>query len=147
MCPPCSGNVKTGRYAILLIIIHALVAALHGASHVRLNIPLSLSQNIFVVAVIMVLPLVAGLLIWKKRNLSGAGVLLCSMTGALFFGAYNHFVASSPDHVSHVAVMTPARWVIVFQVTALLLALVEAFGCLIGLWMLKSCLGVSRTTV
>jgi hypothetical protein len=146
MCQPFSGNVKVARYAILLILIHALVAALHGAAHVRLYVQLSLSQNIFVVVVITVLPLVAGLLIWKKRNLSGAGVLLCSMTGALFFGVYNHFVSSSPDHVSHVAVMSPAEWVIVFQVTALLLVLIEASGCLIGLWMLKSRWRVSRTT-
>ena len=66
------------------------------------------------------------------------------MAGALVFGVYNHFVASSPDHVSHVAVVASGGWVIVFQVTAALLVIIEAFGCLVGGWMLRLYLGRSR---
>ena len=138
--------IKAAHYAIWLIIAHALVSALHGAAHQRLDVPLSPSQKLFVVVVIIVLPLVAGLLLWKKQHLSGALLLLGSMAGSLVFGVYNHFVASSPDHVSHVAIAATGGWVTVFQVTAALLAVVEAFGCLIGAWMLMLCLGRSRLT-
>jgi hypothetical protein len=129
--------VKAARYAIQVIVVHALVSALHGAAHARLDIPLSFAQNLFVVVVIMIAPLVAGALLWRKHYLSGAIIFFCSMAGALVFGVYNHFVASSPDHVSHVAVMASGGWVIVFQVTAALVAIIEAFGCLIGVRMLK----------
>lgn len=136
--------VRAARYGIQAVVVHALVSALHGAAHARLNIPLSFAQNLFVVVVIAVAPLAAGVLLWRKHYLSGAIIFLCSMAGALIFGAYNHFVASSPDHVSHVAAAASGGWVIVFQATAVLLALVEAFGCMLGAWMMRLCLGGSR---
>ena len=136
--------VKAARYAIQVIVVHALVSALHGAAHAQLDVPLSFAQNLFVVVVIMIAPLVAGLLLWRKQHLSGTLIFVCSMAGALVFGVYNHFVASSPDHVSHVAVMASGGWVIVFQVTAALVAIIEAFGCLVGGWMLRLYLGGSR---
>ncbi len=138
--------IRAVRYATGVIIIHAMVSSLHGAAHVRLNVPLSFAQNLYIVVVIVISPVVAGLLLWKGRELSGALLFLCSMAGALVFGVYNHFAVSSPDHVSHVAVMASGEWVIVFQVTAVLLALVEAFGCLVGGWMLKLYLSRSRLT-
>jgi hypothetical protein len=138
--------LKAARYAILVVVVHALVSALHGAAHARLNVPLSFAQNLFIVVVIVAAPLVAWLLLWKKHHLAGAIIFTCSMVGALIFGAYNHFVASSPDHVSHVAAVASGGWVIVFQVTAVLLALVEAFGCLLGVWMLRLYPGRSSLT-
>ena len=138
--------VRALRYAIWVIMVHALVSALHGAAHLRLNVPLSFAQNLYIVVVIVVSPVVAGLLLWKGRQLSGTLLFLCSMAGAFVFGVYNHFAVSSPDHVSQVGVMVSGMWVTVFQVTAVLLALVEAFGCAVGAWMLKLYLSTSRLT-
>ncbi|HEX8649735.1 MAG TPA: hypothetical protein VF708_02765 [Pyrinomonadaceae bacterium] len=138
--------IKAAQYAIGVVIIHLLVSALHGASHQRLNVPLSSAQNLFIIVVIFISPLAAALLLWKKQHASGALLLLGSMAGSLAFGVYNHFVASSPDHVSHVAAAASGVWVTVFQVTAALLAVVEAFGCLAGVWILRLCLGASRLT-
>lgn len=132
------------QYAVWVVFVHALVSALHGAAHLRLNVPLSLSQNIYIVVVIGILPVVAGLLLLKRRHLSGTLLFLGSMAGAFVFGVYNHFAVSSPDHVSQVAVIASGKWVSVFQVTAVLLALVEAFGCLVAGWMVKLYLGISR---
>lgn len=128
-----------------MIIIHALVSALHGAAHEQLDVPLSTFQNLYVLLVIVIAPVVAWLLLWRKQFLAGAVLLLCSMAGSLFFGVYNHFVASSPDHVSHVAAAASGIWVVVFQVTAALLAVVEAFGCLVGVWLLRLSSGGSRS--
>jgi hypothetical protein len=137
---------KAVSYAIALIIIHALVSMLHGAAHQRLNVPLSLSQQLYVVLIIFIAPLVAGLLLWRKQYLRGALLLFGSMTGALVFGVYNHFVTIGPDHVSHLRVAATGAWVTVFQVTAVLLAIVEAVGGLVGAWMMRLCLGASKLT-
>jgi hypothetical protein len=138
--------IKAVRYAMGAVMVHLLVSALHGASHGRLNVPLSSAQNLFIIIVIFLSPLIAALLLWKKQHLSGALLLLGSMAGSLAFGVYNHFVASSPDHVSHVAAAASGMWVTVFQVTAALLAVVEASGCLAGVWILRLCPGASRLT-
>ena len=141
-----SQMIKAAQYAIVVVIVHALVSLLHGAAHQRLNVPLSLSQNLYVVLVIFIAPLVAWALLWRKKYLLGALLLTASMAGALVFGVYNHFVASSPDHVSHVAAAATGGWVTVFQFTAVLLAVVEAVGCVFGIWLLKLSPGRSRLT-
>lgn len=138
--------MKAARYAVWVIVIHALVSVLHGAAHQRLNVPLSLAQNLYVIVVIFFAPLVAALLLWKKQHFSGALLFLGSMAGSLVFGLYNHYVANSPDHVSHVALSADTTWATIFQVTAALLAGLEAFGCLVGAWMLKLYTGASRLT-
>ena len=48
----------------------------------------------------------------------------------LIFGVANHFLIVSADHVSH---LPAGQWVLPFQVTAVLLALTESVGCLVGL--------------
>lgn len=138
--------IRAVQYAVLVIVVHALVSALHGAAHLRLNVPLSFAQNLYIVVVVVIAPLVAGLLLWKGRHLSGTLLLIGSMAGAFVFGVYNHFAVSSPDHVSHVAAMSSGKWVTVFQVTAVLLALVEASGCVVGGWLLKLYSGTSKLT-
>lgn len=86
----------------------------------------------------MLAPLVAGLLLMKRMRAIGALLLACSMAGSLLFGVYNHFVLISPDHVSHVGALPQKFWAFIFQMTAALLALVEALGIWAGIRMLKS---------
>jgi hypothetical protein len=58
------------------------------------------------------------------------------MTGSLLFGIYYHIVASGPDNV---AFLHPHPWTQAFRVSAVLLAVVELAGVLVGK------LGISRT--
>ncbi len=125
------------RFALYAVVAHAAVVALHSAAHEILGVKATPAQLVFIVAVIMVAPLVAGLLLWRGKERAGALLLICSMLGSLAFGVYYHFVADTADHVSHVARMSPANWAIVFQATALLLALVEALGAWAGWSVLK----------
>jgi hypothetical protein len=53
------------------------------------------------------------------------------MFGSLLFGVYYHFVAVSPDHVSHLPEGDAQG---VFIVTAILLAISEAAGTAFGIW-------------
>lgn len=120
-----------------MIIAHALISSLHATAHRRLGIELSPSQLVFIGVVIIVAPLLAGLLIWKGTRTAGALLLAFSMTGALLFGVINHFVLISPDHVQHVPGLPGSLPVLLFQMTAVLLALVEAIGVIAGLMALK----------
>ena len=125
------------RLAIATIIAHAVVGALHAAAHQILGVEVSSTQLIFIVTVITLAPLVAAVLLWKRVKTFGAMLMICSIAGSLVFGVYNHFMASSPDHVSHVARLPQKTWTIIFQITAALLALIEAFGIWAGRRTLK----------
>ena len=125
------------RLALMIVIAHTVALAAHAAAHQILGVQASQAQMVFIVAVIIIAPPLAGILIWRGVKGAGALLLACSMAGAFVFGVYNHFVAASPDHVSQVSVMSPAAWAIIFQVTALLLAVAEGFGVYAGVLMLK----------
>jgi hypothetical protein len=125
------------RLALSMIIVHAVVVSLHSAAHQALGVQASPLQLIYIVLVIMLAPLVAGLLLWKSLKTAGALLLVCSLAGSLIFGIFNHFIAISPDHVKSVAALPQKGWAFVFQITAALLALVEAFGIWAGIGLLK----------
>lgn len=125
------------RLALAAVVAHAAVLVAHSAAHEILGVEASPAQLAFIVAVIIVAPLAAGLLLWKRKEKAGASLLIGSMIGSLVFGVYYHFVADTTDHVSHVARMTPLGWSVVFQATAFLLALIEAFGVWAGWSVLK----------
>ncbi|HEV2915550.1 MAG TPA: hypothetical protein VGX92_19880 [Pyrinomonadaceae bacterium] len=124
------------RFALLIVLLHATVVALHAAAHRILNIEASPSQTLFIVIFIMAAPLLAGALIWTGARAAGAALLALSMAGALLFGLYNHFILVSPDHVLHISGDSRA-WVMMFQLTAVLLALSEGMGVVAGLLTLK----------
>jgi len=54
------------------------------------------------------------------------------MLGELAFGGYYHFVLAGADNVSAVGHLAMRSWAQVFQVSALLLALVEFAGVVAG---------------
>jgi uncharacterized MnhB-related membrane protein len=124
--------------SIAIIALHAMVTAAHSAAHMSLNILMNGWQNAYIFIVIVLLPLVAGFLIWKRARL-GYLILSLSMLGALVFGGYYHFVLAGADNVSTVAHHALRSWAQLFQVSALLLALVEFAGVVAG------ALGMART--
>jgi hypothetical protein len=77
------------------------------------------------------MPIAAAALYWTRWQRFGALLLTVSMTGSFLFGVYHHFVAVSPDHVSHLP-EGDARGL--FIATAILLAAVEAAGIAFGVW-------------
>ena len=129
---------RAARFALITIILHVLVSAMHGTAHRTLNVELSRAQIVFIAIVITIAPLLAGLLIWRGATTAGAIMLALSMAGSLVFGVYYHFVLISPDHVSHLAGIPGTIPVIMFQATAVLLALLEGLGVIAGIMLLKS---------
>lgn len=110
------------------MLLHLLVNIAHGAAHTNLHIEMNSWQSVYILVVILVLPLVAAVLLWRRSRL-GFPLLFASMLGALLFGGYYHFIAAGADNV---ASLPPHSWALPFQVTAVLLALTEAAGVVVG---------------
>jgi hypothetical protein len=123
-------NLKFAAY--LVVVVHLLLVILHAASHQVLEVDPTTLQLSFILIVIMAAPLIAGLLL-RKWSMAGSILLTLSMAGSFLFGAYNHFVAHSIDHVAEVALLQPEVWSTLFRLSAVALAISEAAGTMIGL--------------
>lgn len=117
---------KLAAVATIIVIIHAVVVSLHALAHGKLEIQAARLDTMYIVLVIIIAPLAAGVLIWTKYRRIGLIVLGLSMLGAFVYGVYNHFFSPGIDNVANVA---EGRWGMVFGLTAILLAVVEAVGC------------------
>jgi len=116
------------RAGVIIVALHFLILIVHSAAHINLHIEMNLWQSVYIILVIVVLPLVSGVLLWRGARI-GFLLLMCSMLGALIFGGYYHFIAAGMDNVASVG---SHFWGSVFRVTAVLLALTEAAGVLTG---------------
>jgi hypothetical protein len=123
------------RFGVAIVVLHVLVVFPHSIAHTMMHIDMNLWQNIYIGLVILIGPVVSGILLWRSAR-SGLALLVLTMTGSLLFGIYYHFVASGPDNV---AFLHPHPWTQTFRVSAVLLAVVELVGVIVGL------LGISRT--
>ena len=118
----------------LAVLAHLVVSIVHGRAHESLVVGLSSWQNIYVLTVIVIAPLIAMVLIWTRLARSGLMLLVVSMAGSLIFGVVYHYIVISPDHVSH---LPPGDAQGLFRTTALLLVLTELLGVVVGLWGLR----------
>jgi hypothetical protein len=122
-------------YGTAIVLSHLLITIVHGIAHADLQIGLSTAQKLFVLLVINVCPLIAMALLWTRHQRAGLALLSISMGASLVFGVWNHFVVSGPDHVAEVA----EGWMgHLFQITAVLLALIEAAGGWLGFVWLRA---------
>lgn len=108
-----------------VVLAHLIVNIVHGQAHTRLGVGLSNWQQIYVVTVILLAPLVALALSFTRYARAALWLLLVSMLGALIFGLCYHYLIISPDHVAHLPA-GDARGL--FRMTALLLLITEVFG-------------------
>jgi Na+/proline symporter len=117
------------------VLAHLAVMMLHGQAHDQLSVGLSSWQNIYVLIVIAIAPLVAMVLLWTRFTRQGLLLLVVSMAASLIFGLVYHYIVVSPDHVSH---LPPGDAQGQFRITAALLILTELFGVVVGLLGLRS---------
>lgn len=129
-------NTRTLKLTALgVVAIHFMVVVLHSIAHEVLSVKATPAQLAFIIPVIIVAPVVAGILLPKFVR-TGTILLAASMLGSLVFGVYYHFIADTIDHVAHVAFRQPIFWSQMFQLTAYLLALTELPGTGLGLILL-----------
>ena len=117
---------------IAVVIGHLVISLLHGNAHSGAHIELSSLATLFVFAIILAGPLVGLALTWVSRR-TGGWVVAITMAAAFAFGVVNHFLLTSPDHVTQVA----SEWRPLFASTAALLALSEALGSCLALQLVR----------
>ena len=118
------------RCGLSIVAFHFLISLVHGVAHSRLQIDMNLWQSVYILLVITLLPLVSGVLIWR-RGRGGFLLLAGAMMGSLVFGVYYHFIAVGADNV---ATLGLHPWAAPFQLTAALLAILESVGVLTGIF-------------
>ena len=85
--------------------------------------------------IISIAPVVALIMIWTRYPNAGLWLMLLSMFGSFVFGCYHHFIELGTDNVS----LIPAGdWRLAFQITAVLLAFIEAAGCILSIFALRT---------
>ena len=117
--------------ALSLIAFHFVVVVMHSIAHEVVKVKATPAQLAFIIPVIIVAPVVAGIMLPKFKR-AGTVLLFVSMLGSFVFGLYYHFIADTIDHVSHVARLQPAFWSMMFQLTAYLLLVSELLGTVVG---------------
>jgi hypothetical protein len=116
---------------ILIVLAHVIAIPFHGLAHMKIPISISLFQGLFVSFMSVFVPIASIVLLWKQFYRVGVWLLLCSMVSSLAFDSYNHFIVFSPDRID---VVPHNEWGLLFQVTAVILAMTEAIGCGVGVW-------------
>ena len=107
-----------------VVIIHHIVAYLHGGAHNDLAILMAAWQNTFINVVIVFLPLVGVILLWTPYRRIGLYAVAVGMVGAMVFGIVHHYMLESPDHISHLPHGSPHVHA-TFQWTAGAIAMLE----------------------
>jgi len=125
-------HTSTWRWLAAVVLAHLVVSFVHGSAHARADVPLSQAATLFVFIVILAGPVLGLALTWPAERL-GSWIVAITMAGSLVFGVVNHFVLSSPDHVSHVN----PQWRTLFATTAVLIAITEALGSVLALRMAR----------
>ena len=125
---------RVASLVTLAVVAHLVVVLFHGQAHTRLEVGLANWQQLYVMVVILLAPLVALLLSWTRYARAGIWLLLVSMLGSLIFGALYHYIIISNDHVSHLPA-GDARGM--FRVTALLLLVTETLGVFVGAMLVR----------
>jgi hypothetical protein len=109
------------------VVLHFIVTAVHGSAHDGAAVEQGRAAMAFIFLVIIAGPLVGLAWMWLNPR-AGARLIGITMAASLLFGLINHFIIPGADRVDHVA----AAWRGLFGVTAVVLALIEAFGAALG---------------
>lgn len=127
-------NYETGtlrRLGIGAVLLHAVIVIPHSIAHSLLHIQMVAWQRIFILVVIVIAPIVSAVLLWREIK-SGFILLAFSMGGAFLFGLYYHFMAAGPDNVASLNAHS-VMLSLTFQLSAVLLALIELAASVVGL--------------
>jgi len=123
------------RYAILVVLAHIVINAIHGIAHQQLGVSISDFQSAYVFIVTLVAPIIAVIMLLfldkPKILLGGAWLLFVSMLASLLFGVVYHIVIPSSDNIFTV-MQNPSLYSVVFTSTAVLLLIVEGVGTWVG---------------
>jgi hypothetical protein len=122
-------NRRLTRAMVIVVVMHLVANTGHAVAHVSLGVTAPVPNTVFIILVIFTAPVVAAIL-WTRHQRLGAWLLLGSMSAAALFGAYFHYVKTSPDHVDHLPAGDLQQ---LFRLTAALLLSLECIGAVLGI--------------
>jgi hypothetical protein len=129
---PAARRARATQWLFWLVIVHVVATLVHAAAHGVLGITPSPVESAFIVALIVVLPVV--MLPFALRGSRAAmAVLTLAFAAAWLYGTVNHFIIEGADHVSG---LDHGGWPAIFTVTGVLLLILEAAGTLLAAWLL-----------
>jgi len=120
-------------YATLVVLTHAAVIFWHLELLARLNAALKADQVPFLAGLANVIPLLALISLWAQFPKLG-GWLLLFLAVPLVIGGYSHFLSPGSDNVFR---MAPGDLTTGFRVSAVLLWMLELWGCWLGIKILR----------
>jgi len=120
---------RTARYATFVVLAHAAVVFWHLVLVAKITPGLTELQVLAATTAINLVPAIALVLLWAHSPRLGGLLLLLPLAVGLVIGGEEHFVTPGPLNVFH---MAPTPWVLPFQVTAVLLLVLEVLGCWIA---------------
>lgn len=115
--------------ATFVVLAHAGVVFWHLVLVAKITPGLTESQVLEATAAVSLVPAIALVLLWRHFVRVGGVLLFLPLTVGLLIGGSEHFVERGPLNVFHMAA-TP--WVLPFQITAVLLFVLEGLGCWIA---------------
>ena len=120
-------------WAAVVVLAHFVIVIWHLILLAKVQ-PSTPRFALLLLVVINLLP-VAALIVFVKgfRKLAGSMVIV-PFVMALVIGGYTHFVSAGTDNVFS---MPPGGLRLPFQISAVLLSVLEALGCWLGLQMLR----------
>ena len=128
--------MKQGAILIaVLVIVHHIVAFIHGEAHNELAIMLSMFQQSIIFVVITALPVIGVILLWTPYRIIGLYSIIIGMVVGLVFGIYYHYLFVSPDHISHLP-KGPTGVRETFTWTAAALAIFEGLSAAVASYLL-----------
>ena len=115
------------RKLTILVAANLAILAVHAAAHSMLNVVLSDFQSLFVLVAMIIAPIIVVPLLFTRPR-AGMWLLLVSMLLSFIFGFVYHLILPGVDNIFTV----PAGdWKIIFQITTVLLGVLEAAGALL----------------
>ena len=81
------------------VLLHLVVASVHGFSHHPLGVDLETWQQFFVATIVVAGPLTALAVMWVFRVRLGTILLAISMAASSAFGICYHFLLPTPDNI------------------------------------------------
>lgn len=112
------------------LAVHLAAAAVHGATHGLVPVPLPSWVNVLVLGTVLVGP-VAGVALARRGHPGGVPLFTASMAAALLLGLALHGLVETPDRLD----LVPAGpWRLHFQASAVGVAAAQALGAAVGVW-------------
>jgi hypothetical protein len=127
-------------YATLIVLAHCPVVIWHLLVLSKLPSGLTTERALFFAALINLIPFAAAILSWTRHRKLAGGLLLIAFGFAFCIGAYAHFLSPGSDNVF---TMPHGDWTLPFQLTAILLILLQASGC----WLAAQLIRAARPTL